>query len=243
MTALSIASTVTLGSGSQIPRLGFGVFMSTDAYASTSVALKAGYLHVDTARWYKNEGTTLTAVRAWKDAGGKGDVFLTSKVMSMEHGTKEATAAVADSIKTAAGEGLKWSERHLAEFKKSGLKEKIAVNQIELHPWCQQKPIVDYCKAQGIVVEAYCPLLRGQKFGDPTLKAVAERVGKTEAQVLIRWSLQSGFVPLVKSDTPSRIESNAGVFGWELDTEAMKTLNGLDQGDAGSMSWNPIKVE
>jgi diketogulonate reductase-like aldo/keto reductase len=69
-----------------------------------------------------------------------------------------------------------------------------AINQIELHPWCQQRPIVDYCKAHGIAVQAYSPLLRGdqERFNDPTLVKVCEKHGKEQAQVLIRWSLQKG---------------------------------------------------
>lgn len=82
--------------------------MSTAALASTSTALKAGYVHIDSARYYHNEGEVVSAVRAYKDAGGAGEVFLTSKVMSLEHGTKKAEAAVADSIKTAAAKGYKW---------------------------------------------------------------------------------------------------------------------------------------
>lgn len=66
--------------------------------------------------------------------------------------------------------------------------------QIELHPWCQQKPIVEYCQANGIAVQAYCPIVRGQRFDDPVLVKVAEKLGKTGAQVLIRWSLQKGYV-------------------------------------------------
>ncbi|KAM0750824.1 2,5-diketo-D-gluconic acid reductase A [Meredithblackwellia eburnea MCA 4105] len=273
---LSITSTVTLNSGYKIPLLGFGVFQSVSALASTQAALAAGYLHVDSARFYRNEAAV---VKAAKDFGG--EVFLTTKVQGAEHGTKATEAAVTDSIRTAAAQNLKWDlfllhdptagprkrleswrvlernvedgniksigvsnfgVRHLEEFKKAGLKVPIAVNQIELHPWCQQKPIVEYCKKEGIAVEAYCPIVRGKKFGDPTLKSIADRIGKTEAQVLIRWSLQKGYIPLVKSDTPSRIVSNADVYGWELDAAALKELDALDQGSSGAISWNPVDV-
>ena len=65
---------------------------------------------------------------------------------------------------------------------------------------------------------------------DPVLKTICEKTGKTGAQVLIRWSLQSGFVPLPKSDTPSRIAENCGVFDFELDEDSMSRLNALDLG-------------
>lgn len=69
-----------------------------------------------------------------------------------------------------------------------------AVNQIELHPWCQQRDIVDYCREKGIVVQAYCPLVRAEEkhLKNPTLVKIAEKHGKTAPHVLIRWSLQKG---------------------------------------------------
>lgn len=136
-----------------------------------------------------------------------------------------------------------FSEKHLQQLAEDGAESVPDVNQIELHPWCQQRPIVDYCREQGIVMQAYCPLVRGTKLDDPTLKRVAERLGRTPAQVLIRWSLSKGFVPLVKSDTPSRIKENAEVFDFELSAEDMSSLDDLDEGAKGACSWNPIWVD
>ncbi|KAK4058433.1 hypothetical protein OIO90_000592 [Microbotryomycetes sp. JL221] len=136
-----------------------------------------------------------------------------------------------------------FSEKHLQQLVDDGAATVPDVNQIELHPWCQQRPIVDYCKRNNIVVEAYCPIVRGTKFDDPTLQQVATRTGRTPAQVLVRWSLQKGYVPLVKSDTPSRIKENAQVFDFELSEQDMEELDALDQGSAGACSWNPISVE
>jgi diketogulonate reductase-like aldo/keto reductase len=109
------------------------------------------------------------------------------------------------------------------------------VNQIELHPWCQQKEIVKYCEDNDIVVEAYSPLVRNYKANDPTLVDMAKKHDKTTAQILIRWSLQKNWVTLPKSDTPSRIEANADVYSFSLPSEDMKTLNDLDEGPAGSI--------
>ncbi len=67
------------------------------------------------------------------------------------------------------------------------------MNQIELHPFLQQKSIVEYCEQEGIVVEAYCPILRGKRFDDPTLQKLAEKHHVSVPQILIRWSLQKGF--------------------------------------------------
>jgi diketogulonate reductase-like aldo/keto reductase len=64
--------------------------------------------------------------------------------------------------------------RHLEEIKAAGMPKPV-INQIELHPFCQQKPIVEYCKKEGILIQAYCPLIRG-KFDDPVLQQVAQKV-------------------------------------------------------------------
>ncbi|CAK5265791.1 unnamed protein product, partial [Mycena citricolor] len=129
---------------------------------------------------------------------------------------------------------------HLEEIKKAGM-EMPAVNQIELHPLCQQKPIVDYCKANSIVVQAYCPIIRG-KMDHPSITSIAEKHKREPAQVLLRWSLQKGFVPLPKSETPSRIHSNAKLYDFELDEEDMSALDAMDQGKDGAISWNPVHV-
>ncbi|POV94180.1 hypothetical protein PSHT_16374, partial [Puccinia striiformis] len=120
-----------------------------------------------------------------------------------------------------------------------------AVNQLELHPWCQQKSIVDYCQSNGIMVQAYCPLARGRFMSDETLVGIAKevrlnisfRLWKRRGQVLLRWSLQKGFVPLPKSDKPHRIRENADIFDFQLSDEHMSKLDGLNQGKDIYVSW------
>ncbi|KAL8997218.1 MAG: hypothetical protein Q9188_006383 [Gyalolechia gomerana] len=109
------------------------------------------------------------------------------------------------------------------------------VNQIELHPWNQQREIVNYCNSQKIIIQAYCPLVRNMKAYDETLVSISRKHGKTTGQTLIRYCLQKGWVPLPKSDTPSRIEANADVYGFDLDQEDMSKLDGLDQGAQGAI--------
>lgn len=127
---------------------------------------------------------------------------------------------------------------HLEEIRESGM-EMPAVNQIELHPLCQQRPIVEYCTARNIVVQAYCPILRGE-LDNPVFLEIAEKHKREPAQIVIRWSLQKGFVPLPKSATPSRIHSNANVFDFALDDEDMARIDALDKGKEGAISWNPV---
>lgn len=103
---------------------------------------------------------------------------------------------------------------HIEELKSFAKVWPPVVNQIELHPWCQQRDNVAYCEKNGIVVEAYCPLVRNQKADDSTLKSLSEKYGVTTGQVLVRWSLQKKWVPLPKSDNPGRIAQNADVYGF-----------------------------
>ncbi|KDR75170.1 hypothetical protein GALMADRAFT_226827 [Galerina marginata CBS 339.88] len=131
--------------------------------------------------------------------------------------------------------------KHMEEIKEAGY-ELPDVNQIELHPLCQQKPIVKYCQENNIIVQAYCPIIRG-RMDNPVIQEVAIKHTRDPAQILIRWSLQKGYVPLPKSATPSRIRSNADVYDFELDKEDMQKLDALDLGKAGSISWNPVDAE
>ncbi|CAK4014625.1 Aldo keto reductase [Lecanosticta acicola] len=109
------------------------------------------------------------------------------------------------------------------------------VEQIELHPWCQQREIVDYCDKQGIAVEAYCPLVRNQKADDATLKSIAEKYGKSTAQVLVRYCLDKGWIPLPKSDNPDRIKQNASVYDFALDKGDISQLDAKDEGSKGAL--------
>lgn len=129
--------------------------------------------------------------------------------------------------------------KHLEEIIQAGL-DTPTVNQIELHPWCQQKDIVEYCKKNDIVVQAYCPIARGQKWGHPVLEELSKKHNVSAAQVLIRWSLQKGYVPLPKSTHEERIIENADVFKFELSSEDVAALDALDEGASGAISWNPV---
>ncbi|KAF5314742.1 hypothetical protein D9611_007138 [Ephemerocybe angulata] len=130
---------------------------------------------------------------------------------------------------------------HIEEIIEAGY-EKPSVNQIELHPLNQQRPIVKYCQENGIVVEAYCPIRRG-KMDFPVIHEIAAKYEREPAQILIRWSLQKEFVPLPKSTTASRVRSNADIYNFEISREDMERLDSLDQGKDGSVSWNPVDSE
>ncbi|HIS68748.1 MAG TPA: aldo/keto reductase [Candidatus Gallacutalibacter stercoravium] len=101
------------------------------------------------------------------------------------------------------------------------------VNQIKLCPGETQEETVRYCKERYILVEAYSPLGTGKVFDVPEMKALAEKYGKTVAQICLRWSLQMGFLPLPKSVTPARIKENADIFDFELSAEDVALISGL----------------
>lgn len=114
-----------------------------------------------------------------------------------------------------------------------------AVNQIELSPYNYQQRLatIDLCRANGIAVEAYSPLTKGRKLGDPRLKNIAIRYSRTPAQILIRWGLQHGFIELVKSNRPERILENSQVFDFQLSTGDMDLLDTFNENLA--TGWDP----
>ncbi|KAG6007817.1 hypothetical protein E4U21_005537 [Claviceps maximensis] len=125
--------------------------------------------------------------------------------------------------------------QHVDEMKEYAKIWPPHVNQIELHPWCQQQDIVEYCRDNNIVVAAYSPLSCGDHLNDPKLATVASKYNKTPAQILIRYALQKRWVPLPKSGNDERIKQNANVFDFALSDEDMQTIDGLDRGKAGAL--------
>lgn len=112
-------------------------------------------------------------------------------------------------------------------------------NQIELSPFLQRRPTVELCKKLGIAIEAYSPLTRGEKLGDPVVTAIARETGKSAAQVLLRWGVQHGFIVLPKSIHAERIAENAAIFDFTLDNTQMAKLDGLEENLV--TGWDPAE--
>ena len=108
--------------------------------------------------------------------------------------------------------------------------ETPAINQIELHPYFQQRGLRREHEQLGIVTEAWSPLAQGKVLEDPVIVAIAKAHSKTPGQVVIRWHLQIGNVVIPKSVTPARIQENLDVFDFELSGAEMESIDGLDQG-------------
>merc|ERR1712003_285144 len=104
-----------------------------------------------------------------------------------------------------------------------------AVNQIEVHPFCQREELVDLCHQNGIVVEAYSPLARGNKLEDERIVALAEKYGKSPAQILLNWNAARGNVVLPKSLTAHRIQSNMQSFGFTISAEDLQEIDRLGE--------------
>ena len=115
---------------------------------------------------------------------------------------------------------------HVEELKKTA-EIMPMVNQIEYHPGLMQKELVEYSQKEGMLIEAYSPLGSGKKLGNETLKGIADKYGKSVAQVCIRWVLQNGVLPLPKSVTPSRIADNARVFDFEIAADDMAVIDAM----------------
>ncbi|KAI5245163.1 aldo-keto reductase [Aureobasidium subglaciale] len=172
------------------------------------------------------------------DKGGYVDLFLIHSPSSGPQGRKTMWTALERLHKEGKAKAIgvsNFGKGQIEELKSFAQVWPPHVNQIELHPWNQQRVAVEFCQANNIVVEAYCPLVRNQKADDSTLKSLAEKYKKSTGQVLIRYCLQKGWVPLPKSDTPSRIKENADIYDFEISKEDMTKLDDLDQGADGAI--------
>ncbi|MBA2639233.1 MAG: aldo/keto reductase [Nocardioidaceae bacterium] len=106
-----------------------------------------------------------------------------------------------------------------------------AVNQVELHPTFTQAPLREVHQQMGIATQAWAPIGQGAELDNATVGEIAERVGRTPAQVIVRWHLQIGNIVFPKSVTPARIEENFAVFDFELDDSDVASISALDAGN------------
>jgi diketogulonate reductase-like aldo/keto reductase len=112
-------------------------------------------------------------------------------------------------------------------------------DQIELHPYFLNDAVRAYGEAHGIATGAWSPIAQGEVLGDPDITAIAERLGSSPAQVVLRWHLQRGNIVFPKSTTPARIRENLPLFDFELEPADMERIAALDAGEAGRTGANP----
>jgi 2,5-diketo-D-gluconate reductase A len=116
-----------------------------------------------------------------------------------------------------------------------------AVNQIELHPYLLNDKVRTYDEEHQIATEAWSPIAQGGVLDDPLIMAIAERLGKSPAQVVLRWHIERGNIVFPKSTTPARIRENFELFNFRLDSDDIAKIDGLDKGETGRTGPNPEK--
>ena len=244
-----------------MPVLGLGVWQipaGAETEQAVEWALEAGYRHIDTASFYRNEQSVGAALA--RSGVPREQVFVTTKFLPTH-------ASVARELKKSLQRLrldyvdlylIHWpmplrsarlwreleslQERELAReigISNFGLdrlarllrsaSHRPAVNQVQFSPFQYRRRLLDYCREKGIVVEAFSPLARGKCFNDETIVAVAERLDRTPAQVMLRWAIQHRAVVIPKSSRKERIVSNARVFDFELTENDMRALDALDR--------------
>jgi len=118
-----------------------------------------------------------------------------------------------------------------------------AVNQVEAHPYFTNDEVRAYGAEHGIVTEAWSPIAQGAVLDDETIVKIAEQVGRTPAQVTLRWHVQRGDVVFPKSSSPERMAENFALFDFELDDTDMRAISALDKGESGRTGPNPDQFD
>jgi diketogulonate reductase-like aldo/keto reductase len=104
-----------------------------------------------------------------------------------------------------------------------------AINQVQFNPFCYRRQLLEFCLEQDVVFEAYSPLARGEGLRHPTITEIAARLGRTPAQVMLRWAIQHQAIVIPKSSHEDRIRSNAQIFDFQLAETEMRALDALDR--------------
>ncbi|KAF9957107.1 hypothetical protein BGZ72_002154 [Mortierella alpina] len=236
-----IHSFYALSNARQIPLLGLGVYLIEPGKPTEDAvlwALQAGYRHIDTAAIYRNEVSVGNAIR--KSGIPRDQVFVTTKLFDKDQGYESALAACELSLEKLGLDYIgvsNYGVHHLKELLGSNPTIRPVINQIEVHPWLTRQELVSFCEAQHIAIEAYSPLSRGHKLEDPMLDKIAAKYSKSPAQILIRWSLQKGYIVLPKSANKERIEQNADVFDFDIADGDMNLLDSFNEDYVSG--WDP----
>jgi diketogulonate reductase-like aldo/keto reductase len=247
---------VKLTSGAAMPLLGFGTWQIKGAQATeaTAVALEAGYRHLDTATVYGNEAEVGKALA--ESGVARDDVFVTTKCPPNKPGLATLRQSL-DLLGTDrvdlwlihwpgdSGDVDLWKE--FVAAREQGLARDIgvsnfdsamidrftsetgttpAVNQIEWSPLLFDATVLEEHRSREVALEGYSAL-RGGTLDNPVIGGVADRLGRTPAQVIIRWHLQHGVIVIPKSRQADRIRSNADVAGFELTADDMSAIDAL----------------
>jgi diketogulonate reductase-like aldo/keto reductase len=250
---------VLLHTGNQIPILGLGTWQLThDTPGTVSRALELGYCMIDTSGDYGTQPGIGEAIRQCETDRQSlylvtkieetDDAYRATQKNLAELGLEYADLMLihrppARGVGRELWEGLMQAKRdglakdigvsnysieQISELAKT-TGEMPAVNQIEWSPFGYSESMLNFCRENRILIQAYSPLTRTRRLEDRTLADVARRHRKTPAQLLIRWNLQLGTIPLPKANRVEHLEENLDVFDFEISRQEMATLNGLNE--------------
>ena len=127
---------------------------------------------------------------------------------------------------------------HLEELKKTA-EIMPMVNQVEIHPQSSKNDMLRYCEENNIQLVAWSPIMRGKLFSNELILGLAEKYKKTIAQIILRWHVQRGIIPIPKSSNEGRIKENLSIFDFELSNDDMSIIDSLNEGDNVSVSGVP----
>ena len=220
-------------------------------------ALEAGYRHIDTAQGYGNEASVGGALR--ESGLGRDEVFITTKFLPRagdpvraleqslrllgtdhvdlylvhwpENGPTWAWPGMERAVELGYARSIGVSNFSGDELASVTAVARIrpAVDQVNFNPFAYRRALLDACQRGNVALEGYSPLGTGRHLSDSTVAAIAADIGRTPAQVLLRWSVQRGVPVISKSTHQNRIEGNSRIFDFELPGEALSRLDALDQ--------------
>lgn len=256
---MDATSTLRLHTGREMPVLGLGTWqLTTDTPGTVEKALSLGYPMIDTSGDYGTqpgigEGLRrsdrardavylVTKVEEDEDAYSAtvrnlGELDVKYADLMLIHRPPDAGVGVDlwEGLMRARQEGLtrdigvsNYSIEQIDELTRA-TGEVPAVNQIEWSPFGWSPEMLDYCREAKILIQAYSPLTRTERLNDERLNEIAGDYGRSPAQVLLRWALQLGVVPLPKANSPSHLEEDLQVFDFELGDEHMTELKNLNE--------------
>ncbi|KAJ5385987.1 hypothetical protein N7509_008528 [Penicillium cosmopolitanum] len=263
---LTLQSTRRMLSGHEIPAIG----NPSSTEKATAEALNVGFRHVDSAIMYRNEKGCGRAIQnSGLDRSEiflttkipPGSMGYQQTKQAVNSSLREAGQDYFDLILIHAPYGGKTARlgawEALVEAQKSGKVRSIGVSNYGIHHLEEleayiengggarsqsdnHSDIIAWLQKRNIIVEAYSPLAHGERLDEPVLQIIGNKYNKSPAQVMIRWSLQMGLLPLPKSVTPHRIRENTEVFDFELSADDMKLL---DTGEYCPTDWDPTVDE
>jgi diketogulonate reductase-like aldo/keto reductase len=230
-----------------------------EAERSVSWALELGYRHIDTAQAYGNERSVGKALResgvpreevfvatkfypGSKSGDACAEAQRSLERLGLDHvdlylihwpagGPTWAWPGMEQAHERGFAKAIGISNFHTGEIDALLAEASVrpVVNQVQFSAFKYRRALLDACEEHGIVLESYSTLGTGRHLGDERVREVAERHGRTPAQVLLRWAVQRGVPVIPKSTHRERVEENAQLFDWELSDEDMSALDSLDE--------------